>query len=253
MEKRFTIQMAGLSVRLSHRYAHVRTLCRDYIVDEPEMGADICVSTTPEEIAKECARATDEPLPPAHAEALCLYRAIAEQLPAYDRMVFHGAAIEWQGRAYLFAAPSGTGKSTHVALWRRYLGEAVRVINGDKPVLHVTEQGITVYSTPWAGKEDWKTNSHAPLDALCLLRRGEVNRLEMLDVQHSPELLLRQIYMPKQPLGAIQTLELTDRLCRLSRCVALYCDISQTAVQVCFEGLTGQPFVSTVDGSHMNG
>ena len=36
-------------------------------------------------------------------------------------------AIAFDGAAYLFTAPSGTGKTTHLRLWRQYLGSRVTV------------------------------------------------------------------------------------------------------------------------------
>lgn len=64
----------------------------------------------------------------------------------------HGAVVAWKDQGYLFTAPSGTGKSTHLALWKKYLGDQAEVINGDKPFLKVMEDEVWVYGTPWAGK-----------------------------------------------------------------------------------------------------
>lgn len=51
--------------------------------------------------------------------------------------MFHGAAVKKAtGQVYLFAGRSGVGKSTHVNLWKKYLGEEIEILNGDKPFLH---------------------------------------------------------------------------------------------------------------------
>lgn len=60
-----------------------------------------------------------------------------------------------------------SGKSTHIALWRKYPGEQVKTINGDKPILWATEKETCVYDTPWAGKERWETNTGVPLRKIC--------------------------------------------------------------------------------------
>lgn len=69
---------------------------------------------------------------PEYLETLVLFRKIAEELPDRDTFLLHGAVIFWKGNACMFTVPSGTGKSTHISLWRKYLGEGVRSINGDK-------------------------------------------------------------------------------------------------------------------------
>ena len=85
----------------------------------------------------------------------------------------HGAAIAFDGAAYLFTAPSGTGKTTHVRLWRQYLGSRVTVVNGDKPFLSLEPDGtVRVWGSPWAGKERWQSPISVPLCGVCLLERG---------------------------------------------------------------------------------
>ena len=40
-------------------------------------------------------------------------------LERFDGCYIHGAAITYRDQVYLFCAPSGTGKSTHIALWKQ--------------------------------------------------------------------------------------------------------------------------------------
>lgn len=58
-----------------------------------------------------------------------------EILDNYDGLFFHSSALMLDGKAYLFSAPSGTGKSTHTALWQRHFGGRVQMINDDKPII----------------------------------------------------------------------------------------------------------------------
>lgn len=50
--------------------------------------------------------------------------------------------LEIDGKAYMFSAPSGTGKSTHAKLWRDCFGDRVTMINDDKPLIKFREDGI---------------------------------------------------------------------------------------------------------------
>ena len=57
------------------------------------------------------------------------------QLLNFDGMMLHASAVILDGWAYLFSAPSGTGKSTHTALWRKVFGEDKALILDRKSVV----------------------------------------------------------------------------------------------------------------------
>ena len=232
-----TIKLAGIPIGISTGNALMPKLCRAYLTDEPPLFS---VSTTGQAVTAELARAT-EPTTYEYAEALCLYREMAERLPLYGRAVFHGAAIEYGGRAYLFTAPSGVGKSTHIALWRKYLGSAVNIINGDKPVLIKDADGITVCGSPYAGKEGWQRNVSFPLAGVCFLSRGEESRIRPADGDASLR-LLSQIYRPYGKDAMAKTVDIVNALARVP-CYALACDISMQAVRVAFEAMTGRAWL----------
>ncbi|MBR2338363.1 MAG: hypothetical protein IKA63_02725 [Clostridia bacterium] len=243
----FGLGIADLSVEMHSRSPFVEHFCHDYLIDLPSHGVDMIAVTTEEQVDEEL-RAV-EGTSRENAESLCLYRAIAEQLPRFDAAVFHGAAISYGDRAFLFTAPSGTGKSTHIKLWRKYLGDAVDIVNGDKPVLRLTETGVNVCSTPWAGKERWHKNRIVPLGALCLLKRGTVNRIRRADPTEHVEELLNQIYLPKNAEALGTTLELLDQLCRRVPLFVLECDISEEAVRTAFTAMTQEPYPNQTEGN----
>ncbi len=60
------------------------------------------------------------------------YRKLAESLLEYGVLLFHGSSVAVDGFGYIFAAQSGTGKSTHARLWRELLGERAVMVNDDK-------------------------------------------------------------------------------------------------------------------------
>ena len=49
--------------------------------------------------------------------------------------MLHSSAVVADGKAYLFTADSGTGKSTHTQLWPRMFGDRAYILNDDKPAL----------------------------------------------------------------------------------------------------------------------
>lgn len=60
----------------------------------------------------------------------------------YGGIMIHASAVAVDGKAYLFSAPCGTGKSTHTKQWQKYFGaERAVIINDDKPVLYRNSDG----------------------------------------------------------------------------------------------------------------
>lgn len=110
----------------------------------------------------------------AFAEWQLAYDPVSRAMLRFDRLTFHGACIEYGGRAYIFTAYSGTGKSTHIRLWGRYLGSSVRIVNGDKPIIDLHDvDDIAAYGSPWCGKEGWQRNVRVPLGGICILHRAQ--------------------------------------------------------------------------------
>ena len=170
----FQIETAGLVIRIENRFDYVRNLCRDYMTS-PDRPADIAVSVSEEELRQEAETAPEFFFGDASAEAVAAYKKISNALPAFDAFVMHSSAVAVDGRAYCFAAESGTGKSTLTRYWKEVLGDRLTVINGDKPIYRFQGKQLFVFGTPWCGKENWQANTSAPMKALCLLERGEEN------------------------------------------------------------------------------
>ncbi len=233
----FIISVAGVRVLVKCRFEETRQYMKDYIVKGDSY--DIKASVSDEEIESMLCEIGSKNT--ALAERTGLYRPIAEAFPSdYEGFVFHGAAIKYKDKAYLFTAPSGTGKSTHITLWKKYLGsDNVTVINGDKPIVTVrTGEKPMIYGTPWSGKEHWQTNTGAELSAICLLCRGKENKIERISPKESVDFLLGQVYMPHSPLSLVRTMELIDKLLSEVPVYKLYCDISEEAVKCSLEGMS---------------
>lgn len=236
----FFIKIAELTVKISANYPLPEKLCRDYLC-EPTENPDILVSYTMEQLENELKKA-DEPVSPEYNEFLCIYRAIAEKLPFFGAFVFHGAAISYKDKGYLFTAPSGTGKSTHIRLWREHIGKAVDIINGDKPIIKIKDGGVFVCSTPWAGKEGWQKNRIFPLGCVTFLERSKNPYItQKTPAEYIPQ-IMNQVYMPKNAGSSARTLELIDKLLTGIPLYTLGCDISENSVKVAFEGMTGEKY-----------
>lgn len=103
----------------------------------------------------------------------------AEHLVARENgFVFHSSYIEWNGKAILFTAPSGTGKSTQAELWRSLRG--AEIINGDRSAVRVTEAGAVAGGIPFAGSSQICKNRTLPLAAIVYLAQAPVTSIRKL-------------------------------------------------------------------------
>lgn len=88
--------------------------------------------------------------------------------------LLHASVIEVEGRAILFTAPSGTGKSTQAALWQKYAG--ARPVNGDRAAV----RGGTVWGIPFCGSSGQARRSVLPIAAIVYLTQAPQTVLRRL-------------------------------------------------------------------------
>ena len=169
-----------------------------------------------------------------YLETLALYRQIAERMPEYDTLLFHGSCIAVDGAGYLFSAKSGTGESTHARLWRKLLGDRAVMVNDDKPLIRLNGGGAVAYGTPWDGKHHLSSNIAVPLRAVCVLERSAENHIREITPSEALPMLLQQVYRPRNAAAMGRTLQLIDRL---AGCVKLYrlgCNMDLRAAELSY-------------------
>lgn len=238
-------KIGGKIIEINSIYEEVHTLCRDYICGQtPDFKVETSQPNIDYEREKSAMENKKEGLPirnfpDSYLETLAVYRKIAENLLAYDTILFHGSVIAVDGIGYLFTAKSGTGKSTHTRLWREYFGERAVMVNDDKPLLQITENGVIAHGTPWDGKHHLSKNISVPLKAICILTRASKNHIERISKSTAYSLLLQQIHRPQDSLKMQKTLEILDRV---SDNIALYklsCNMVIEAVETAYHAMKG--------------
>lgn len=149
--------------------------------------------------------------------------------------VLHSSSIAYNGQGIAFSAPSGTGKSTHTGLWKEVFGDAVDIINDDKPAIRFDGDRAMLYGTPWSGKTALNRNMTVPLRAIVVIERGEKNTIRRLDTVDSMFHLTTQISRPyyDEALG-LRTLDFTERILAHVPVYCLTCNISREAVMTAF-------------------
>ena len=233
----FIVKLAEKTIEINNIYPETKEFCKEYLVEN--MFPDFSINITPEDIEFEQTYSLENGYSLPYLETLTILRKISDILPLHQRILMHGESISYHGQAYLFTAPSGTGKSTHIRLWKKYLGADVKIVNGDKPFISLENNTPTIYGTPWAGKERWQRNCSEPLKGICFLQRGTTNSIRKMNPEECLSLLFHQVYIPNDPLSAGLTLELLDTLLKTVPIYLLQCDMSEEAVRCSFETLTG--------------
>lgn len=152
----------------------------------------------------------------ANEEYANLARSFYEQILIFDGFLLHASAVELDGKAVAFSAPSGTGKSTHAAFWQTALD--ARIINDDKPAVRLMDGVFHACGTPFSGKAALSRNVCVPLHAIVFLKRAEQVTVRRLSTNEALYLLLGQTLRPTDAALYERLLSLMERL------------LSQTAV-----------------------
>lgn len=93
-------------------------------------------------------------------------------------VILHASYIEWEGKAIVFTAPSGTGKSTQAELWKARRG--ARIINGDRAVLIPKNGRICAAGLPFSGSSPYCKNRTLPLEAVVYLGQAPATAIRRL-------------------------------------------------------------------------
>ena len=231
-------------MRIEALHPQLADFCRDYVTGvEPAFA----VSMTQEDIDREREKSAREDelegkpvrhFSDAYLETLAVYRKLALSMLSYDAVVFHGSVLALDGKAYLFTARSGTGKTTHTRLWLKNI-PGCHVLNGDKPLLRLREDGVFACGTPWQGKEGYGCNEILPLAAVCLLERDRDNHIAPVSFHEAFPVLIQQTHRAEEGAALVKTLSLIGRL---DGCVKLYrlgCNMDDEAALVSHRGMTG--------------
>lgn len=166
-----------------------------------------------------------------------LFRKFGDILPLNDAFVLHSALLDVGGVGVAFAAHSGTGKSTHLNLWQQLLGDKMTIVNGDKPIVRFFEdepETSYAYGTPWNGKEGLGCNMRTSLKHICFIERSATNYVEKVQKNDVIDRIIKQVYMPKDPMAVMNTMKLIDRLLSCCNLWVIHCNMEPEAAEVAY-------------------
>lgn len=228
-------RICGLTVSCDFRYGLMtargeKYLCNgsnaDIVIDYSAEAMDRLHRIAPHLSGEEC-------------ELVYTAEAFYNKLLKFNGFMLHSSAVEVDGRAYLFSAPSGTGKSTHTRLWLQKFGNRARIINDDKPAIRAENGIIHAYGTPWSGKEDLSVNGGFPIEGICVLERSSENFIIPMDEGQAIFSILNQTLRPSDPEAMSKLLELLDGVMKNVRVWKMGCNISLEAAEMAHKAMSG--------------
>lgn len=160
---------------------------------------------------------------------------------AFDTLEIHASVIKNGGKAYMFLAPSGTGKSTQSRMWLENIPGST-LLNDDNPVVRLNDKGeLIVYGSPWSGKTPCYKNDSCPAGAFVKITRAPENSIRQLSIFEAYANLYSSSSGLKSDSAMADALHSTieKAVCGV-KSFELSCLPDAEAARVCYKGVTGK-------------
>lgn len=108
-------------------------------------------------------------------------------------VLVHAAAIEVEGKAWVFAGPSGSGKSHWTRQW---LDRGSTVLHEDRIILRALEGQIWAFGTPWHLEPRYSSPQGRAVERLFFLQETSPDAIERVGAADATALLLRSCLLP---------------------------------------------------------
>ena len=161
---------------------------------------------------------------------------LSQLLLPFKILLLHASYISYNGKAILFSAPCGTGKSTQAELWRRHKG--AEVINGDKAGVSVESNGAIAHGLPFSGTSGICKNRSMPLGAIVLLGQAPENKIRRLNGAEALTGIMKNVYLDFA--APEETERCVDTIIELLKSVPVYkldCTPDSGAVETLYKEL----------------
>lgn len=224
--------IAGIKTEYEPKFPLLRERSKAYEADFQDGEAEIKINLSSEFLdrkMKEIPYLTRE-----DHEYMWTGEAFCNEVLRLGGLVLHSSCVEKDGKAYLFSAKSGTGKSTHTHLWLNELS-GTRIINDDKPLLIRRGGKLLACGTPFSGKTDENINVCVPVRAIVFLHRSEQNSLKRLKPAAAVTLFIEQTVNPSIKEYADEMLSRTDEILTTVPIFSLGCNKNNGTGKFCFE------------------
>lgn len=229
--------IAGIPVEYECRYLLLKNRSEKYKAEDGTR-AEFSLEISDEQIkaSAEALNVTDYSI----IEYLKMGTAFYKKLLSYEGMMLHSSAVAVDGYAYLFSAPSGTGKSTHTELWQSLLGgDRAVIINDDKPAIRKINGRYFAFGTPFSGKHDISVNEGYPIKGICFINQGSENNIRSIDIRTALVPFFEQTIRPEDESLMDLLCERADDVLKNVSFFALDCTMDIDAARLSYNFMKG--------------
>lgn len=171
------------------------------------------------------------------AEYINTCREFYYKLLDFNGMMIHSSCVVVDGRAYLFSAASGTGKSTHTELWLKKFGDRAYILNDDKPAVRLIDGVWCACGTPWSGKYDISKPACVPLAGIAFLNRDTTNHIERYTGPMVAFEMLNQTLRHDKKIE--KAMDVISQLVTAIPIWKLFCNMDPEAAEVSYNAMSG--------------
>lgn len=226
--------IAGLNVLMSYGGRRLAEQAENYVC-EYSVADDVVVSVDADKVKNR--QAENRHLTLDSCEYIMTGGVFYSQLIEHGGFMLHSSAVVYEGRAYLFSAPCGTGKSTHTANWCRRFDGAV-ILNDDKPAIRMIGSQAVAFGTPWSGKTDKQINMSAPVAAVAFIEQAQQNSIERLSAKEAVTKILWQTVRPKSSERADMLFKTIDKFLQNVPVYKLRCNMELDSAEIAYEAMS---------------
>ena len=225
-------KIAGLTVEMES-FGRTVKQAEPYEID-PLKAADVRVEDTAAENYERYSF-----VPREDVEYLFTGMSFYKQLINYSGIMLHSSAVVVDGRAYLFTASCGTGKSTHTSLYLKEFGERAYILNDDKPAIRFEDGAFYAYGTPWSGKNGINVNERVPIAGICVLERAEKNEISRIGGRAAILGIYSQTLRPQSEEYMDKVLATIAKMIEMIPIWNLKCNVDPEAARLSYEAMSG--------------
>ncbi len=125
-----------------------------------------------------------------------VYNFILDQ-KGYEGIMFHACGVINKSKGYLFAAPSGGGKST---IGRITVASKKKLLNDDRIIVDRIKKTPMIFGCPWHGDVSHVSSVGARLEKIFFLKKGKSHTLKLLDQKTAAIRMMSNIFfLPLNP------------------------------------------------------
>lgn len=156
-----------------------------------------------------------------------------------NAMVLHSCYTEYKGKAILFTAPSGTGKTTQANIWKRVYGSSI--VNGDKCLLQQTADGFMASGFFLHGSAEECENRAMPIEAIVVVRQSKQDAVQELRPMQKLSLLYSEMTINGWDKASVEkAMGLLEQLIAGTRVIMLHCTQMDSAAKTLHRYLFGE-------------